>query len=52
MRRSAALCLRPAVLGALAAVSFHLVGADPRSKGMGFDLAELIFERVKEGETK
>jgi hypothetical protein len=25
----------------------HLVGADPRSKGMGFDLAELIFEIQK-----
>jgi hypothetical protein len=27
-------------------VYVHLVGADPRSKGMGFDLAELIFEKV------
>jgi hypothetical protein len=33
-------------------VYFHLVGADPRSKGMGFDLAEIVFERVKEGGTK
>ncbi len=28
-------------------VYLHLTGADPRSKGMGFDLAELIFERAK-----
>jgi hypothetical protein len=27
-------------------VYLHLVGADPRSKGMGFELAELIFEKV------
>jgi len=47
MRRSAALCLCPAVLGALAIVYVHLVGSDPRSKGMGFDLAEILFERVK-----
>ncbi|MDH4197900.1 MAG: DUF2961 domain-containing protein, partial [Candidatus Aminicenantes bacterium] len=28
-------------------VYLHLVGADPRSKGLGFDLAEIIFEKVK-----
>jgi hypothetical protein len=28
-------------------VYLHLVGADPRSKGMGLDLAELIFERAR-----
>ncbi len=28
-------------------VYLHLVGADPRSKGMGLDLAELVFEKVK-----
>lgn len=28
-------------------VYLHLVGADPRSKGLGFDLAELIFERLR-----
>jgi hypothetical protein len=28
-------------------VYVHLVGADPRSKGMGFDLAEIVFERVR-----
>ena len=28
-------------------VHLHLVGTDPRSKGMGFDLAEIIFEKVK-----
>ena len=27
-------------------VYLHLVGADPRSKGMGFELAELIFEKA------
>lgn len=27
-------------------VYFHLVGADPRSKGLNLDLAEIIFERV------
>ena len=27
-------------------VYFHLVGSDPRSKGMNLDLAEIIFERV------
>jgi hypothetical protein len=27
-------------------VYFHLIGADPRSKGLNFDLAEIIFERV------
>jgi hypothetical protein len=27
-------------------VYFHLVGADPRSKAMALDLAEIIFERV------
>jgi hypothetical protein len=29
-------------------VSFHLEGADPRSKGLGFDLAELVFEKMRE----
>lgn len=24
----------------------HLVGPDPRSKGLGFDLAEIVFERT------
>ncbi|GEM_PF-2410163 len=28
-------------------VSLHLVGADPRAKGMGFDIAEIIFEKAK-----
>jgi hypothetical protein len=28
-------------------VSFHLVGADPRAKGMNLDLAEIVFERVR-----
>jgi hypothetical protein len=28
-------------------VYLHLTGADPRSKGMGMDLAEIIFERTK-----
>jgi hypothetical protein len=28
-------------------VYLHLVGADPRSKGMGMDLVELIFERQR-----
>ena len=28
-------------------VYLHLVGADPRSKGMGMDLVELIFERER-----
>jgi D-arabinan exo alpha-(1,3)/(1,5)-arabinofuranosidase (non-reducing end) len=28
-------------------VYLHLVGADPRSSGMGLDLAELVFEKVK-----
>jgi hypothetical protein len=28
-------------------VYLHLVGADPRSKGLGFELAEIIFERAK-----
>jgi hypothetical protein len=28
-------------------VYFHLVGADPRSKGLNLDLAEIIFERIK-----
>jgi len=28
-------------------VFFHLVGADPRSKGLNLDLAEIIFERIK-----
>jgi hypothetical protein len=27
-------------------VYLHLVGSDPRSKGMGFELAELIFEKA------
>ena len=28
-------------------VALHLVGADPRAKGMGFEIAEIIFEKVK-----
>jgi hypothetical protein len=28
-------------------IYLHLVGTDPRSKGMGFDLAEIIFEKEK-----
>lgn len=28
-------------------VYLHLVGADPRAKGMGFEIAEVIFEKVK-----
>ena len=28
-------------------IYLHLAGADPRSKGLGFDLAEIIFERVR-----
>lgn len=28
-------------------ISLHLVGADPRSKGLGMDLAELVFEKVR-----
>ncbi|HOW86246.1 MAG TPA: DUF2961 domain-containing protein [Candidatus Aminicenantes bacterium] len=28
-------------------VYLHLVGADPRSKGVGFDLARIIFERMR-----
>jgi len=28
-------------------VSLHLVGADPWARGMGFELAEIIFEKVK-----
>ncbi len=29
-------------------VYLHLVGADPLSKGIGFEIAELIFEKAKE----
>jgi len=28
-------------------IYLHLTGADPRSKGLGLDLAEIIFERVR-----
>ena len=28
-------------------VYLHLTGSDPRAKGMGFDLAEIIFEKTK-----
>ena len=28
-------------------IYLHLTGADPRSKGLGFDLAEIIFERMR-----
>jgi len=28
-------------------IYLHLTGADPRSKGLGFDLAEIVFERVR-----
>jgi hypothetical protein len=28
-------------------IYLHLTGADPRSKGLGFDLAEIIFDRVR-----
>ncbi len=28
------------------AVYFHLAGADPRSKGTGFDLVEIVFEKI------
>jgi hypothetical protein len=28
-------------------VYLHLVGSDPMAKGMGMDLAEIIFEKVK-----
>ncbi len=28
------------------AVYFHLTGSDPRSKGMGFDLVEIVFEKI------
>jgi hypothetical protein len=27
-------------------IYLHLVGSDPRAKGMGFDLAQIIFEKV------
>ena len=28
-------------------VYLHLVGSDPRAKGMGMDLAEIVFEKAK-----
>jgi hypothetical protein len=28
-------------------IYLHLTGASPRSKGLGFDLAEIVFERMK-----